>query len=458
MSGYKRATVTISEQEYRRLHEADMKRRFRGHKKTRVENSGQTAELAEALQQMQERQRQIEEALGDLDQHFDRAGTQAVQAILNQNALGYESLSAMVHEAAARNEDALAYLSQLFAERMDREREQYRQNLDVLAQRLSAQSQERYSKEQAARRWLRQSVILADSIHTQFDHERFLPGTLSRIYRNLDFAQSNLAQGFLDASVQASQQAFLDVSDLRFELEQRVLEWQTEYRRAYHAIRDVLAEVELNARVSALGLQGEELAEQVDVAYWIGGEYQRLLDNCRHVLDALVQEQHTISTEDLRRTHQEWRPQLLDRLASLVYEARLRALSSQLRMNIAERALQALESHGFMLDRSGYAEDDMRQAFRAFLENDDGSQVTIEVVPDQGADQELANELIMTTEHVELKSEHEVRLQWQELCQSLNQDHLFVSRPEIRALPPVRVEERRDSASRLEPSILRSER
>jgi hypothetical protein len=458
MSGYKRATVTISEQEYRRLHEADIKRRFRAPKKTRTENTEQMADLAQALQQMQARQREIEESLGHFDGQVDRASAEVLQTILDQNALSYGSLSAMVDQASARSDDALAYVSQLFAERMDQERAQYRQSLDALAQRLNAQNEERHTKEQTARRWLRQAVLLADSIHTQFEHERFLPGQLARVYRSLDLAQGNLAQGFLDSCLQTSQQAFLDLSDLRFELEQRVLEWQTEYRRAYHAIRDVLAQVELNASVHALGLDGEELPERVAVAYWTGGGYQRLLDNCRHVLDALVQEQHTIPIEDLRRTHQEWRPQLLERLASLVYEARLRALSSQLRMNIAERALQALESHGFTLDQSGYANDDMRQAFSAFLENGDGSQVTIEVVPNDAADQALANELIMTTEHMELKSEHEVRLQWQELCQTLNQDRLHVSRPEIRAVPPARAEQRVDSTPRLERTIVQPER
>jgi nitrate reductase assembly molybdenum cofactor insertion protein NarJ len=444
MSGYKRATVTISEQEYRRLHETDMKRRFRGHKQTKSRDTVQTAELTQALQRMQDRQRELEEALGDLDRGFDQAGAQAMQDILTQNALYYESLATTMQEAANRHDDALAYMSQIFGERMDQEREQYRHNLDALARQLDVYNEGRQVKEQAARHWLRQAVVLADCIQTQFEHERFLPGRLPRIFRSLDLAQSN--------------QAFLELSDLRIELEQRLLEWQTEYQRAYQAIRDVLAEVELNAKVNALGLQGEELPETVDVAYWTGGEYQRLLENCRHVLEALVHDQQSIPTEDLRRTHTEWRPQLMDRLESLVYEARLRALSSQLRMNIAERALQALENHGFTLDQSGYANDDMRQSFTAFLENGDGSQVTIEVVPTANASQQLANELIMTTDHARLKSEHEVRMQWQELCQSLNQDNLYVSRPEIRAFPPASIVERGEQPPRLEQPVVRSER
>lgn len=73
MSGYKRATVTISEQEYRRLHETDMRRRFRGHTKAKTRISGQAPDLANTLRQMENRQRQLEEAFGSLDQSFSQS-------------------------------------------------------------------------------------------------------------------------------------------------------------------------------------------------------------------------------------------------------------------------------------------------------------------------------------------------------------------------------------------------
>jgi hypothetical protein len=61
MSGYKRATVTISEEEYRRLHETDVKRRFRDRNKTKARSSGQAPDLVNTLRQMENRQRQLEE-------------------------------------------------------------------------------------------------------------------------------------------------------------------------------------------------------------------------------------------------------------------------------------------------------------------------------------------------------------------------------------------------------------
>jgi hypothetical protein len=445
MSGYKHATVTISEREYRHLHEADMKRRFRGHTKIKAQNSGSTEDLINTLQQMENRQRQLEEAFGDLDQDFDRLDEDMVQVILEQNALCYQSLATVIEETASNASASLALVSERFSEQLQIEREHYQQNLQSVIQRLDTFEQREQAKMKLARQWLRQVVIFSDFIQEQFDHERFLPGQLSKILRSLEIAQRNLAEGLPEASLQISQQAFLGMSDLRLELEQRIVEWQAEYGRASGALDQFITELELNASVNALGLEGEELTERVDVAYWSNGDYQQLLTKCRRLSALLSQENQHITTEELKQTHAELLPVLTERFESIIYEARLNALNSQLRMNIAEQALQALESHGFRLNESGYLNKDMRSPFMAQLDSSDGSRVTIQVLPTDQTASELTNELVMVTNHPFLKTEHEARLRWEELCRSLNQYELTVSRTEVRSLPsltaPDRVEQ-----------------
>ena len=439
MSGFKRATVTISEEEYRRLHEADIKRKFRERKKPEAQNVERSAELARAVEQMQRRQQQLEQALRELDQGFNQApvDTEALDAIIMQNALSYEDLAAMLEETASANNENLENLAQVFDERMDRQREEYRRALHTLFDRQDIFEQEESVKEQLARQWLERSQHMASFLQEQFDHERFLPGRLSRILPSLEFAEANLSQGVWESSLQHSQQAFLQLNELRLDLEQHVLEWETEYDHAYRAIREVIQDLELNAKVSAFGLEGEELADEVDLTYWTGGKYEELLNNSQQILEILVQDRQQIPAEDLRRTYTEWLPDITKRLEALIYEARLNALNSQLRMNIAERALQALENHGFTLSESGYKDGDMRSSFTACLDNPDGSQVTIQVLPTDSPVQDLANELVIETRHAELKTEQEVHLQWQELRRSLDVDNLHISQPEIRTRPPL---------------------
>ena len=430
MSGHKRATVKISEEEYRRLQQADKERRSREHAK-KADASRQAGELTNSLRDMQSRQRQLEQALGALGADFDWMGAEIMQDVFAQNSMYYAGLATIIEEINADTNTSLVILSQRFEEAMERERQNYRQHLQLLSQRLNAYEQREQSKAEAARQWLRQSVAIAEFIQKQFDHERFLPGKLSRLLGSLNFAQSNLAQGFYESSLQTSQQAFLGLSEMHAELEQCTLEWQSEYVRAKGALTQFVSELELVSTVSAFGLDGEELPEQVDLTYWSNGKYHELLDKSRKLLAMLSQEQRSISTEELRQTYSKLLPAIADKFESIIYEARLNALNSQLRMNIAERALQALEMQGFQLNSAGYANQDMRASFSANLESSDGSRVMIEVLPAETSSQELTNELVVITNHPNLRTEHEARLQWQELCRSLQQYDLHVSRPEI---------------------------
>jgi hypothetical protein len=435
MSGYKRATVKISEEEYRRLHEADKERRFKEHAKN-SRPSRQTAELTDALREMENRQQHLEQAFRDIDRELGWMGTEAIQQFLSENARCYENLATMIEEASADASVSLDLLSQRFDETLQREREQYQYHLLGILQRLNAHEQNEQSKAQAARRWLRQCVALGDHLQERFDHQRFLPGQLTKILGRLNLAQDNLAEGLFETSIQASQQVFMQLSDFRLELEQRILDWKTHFGRAQSALTQFVTELEMNASVNALGLQGEELPEQVDLSYWSYGTYRDLLDKSRRLLRLLSQEQRSISTEELKRTCDEFLPLLTEKFESMIYEARLSALNSQLRMNIAETALQALETQGFTLSTAGYANQDMRAAFTADLESPDGSRVQIEVIPAQKTDEELSNDLVMTTHHHHLKTEQEARLQWQELCRTLGQYDLQVTRPEILPTPP----------------------
>jgi hypothetical protein len=453
MSGHKRATITISEEEYRRLHRADIRRRFAEFGR-KAKPAAPPAELTNSLREMEDRQHLLEQTLRDLGQDLDWIGADMMEDLLAQNARCYQGLAAVIEETNSDANASLDSLSQRLSEEMQRERAEYERQLQALGHRLEHYEQREQSREQAARQWLRQSAAFADFIQEHLDHERFMPGRLSGIMSSLNFAQDNLAQGFFESSLQTSQQAFLQLSELHFELEQRIVEWQTEYERTQSALTQFVAELEMNSSVNAIGMEGEELADQVRLGYWSNGHYEDLVNKSRRLLTLLREEQRSIPTEELRRTQAELLPVVREKFESILYEARLKALSSQLRMTIAEHAFQALETQGFRLQASGYANRDMRAGFTAHLESSDGSQVMIEVLPATDTKQELANELVVITNHPSLKTEQEARLQWQELCRALHQHDLQVSLPEVHAPPPLTIPSSVENNSRRnEPAI-----
>src|SRR5215207_1591090 len=128
MSGYKRATVKISEEEYRRLHQADMQRRFKEHTKT-IKTSAETADLTVTLNDIANRQRRFEQALSDLDHDFNWIGAEMIQDILAQNSHCYENLATIIADVNSDTNASLDHLSQRFTAEIERERVQYRQYL-----------------------------------------------------------------------------------------------------------------------------------------------------------------------------------------------------------------------------------------------------------------------------------------------------------------------------------------
>jgi hypothetical protein len=442
MSGYKRATVTISEQEYRRLHDADMKRRF-GRNKQEKQDTGQThLKLSNILQMMESRQRQLEDLLGNVDRHFSRIEAETMQNIIMQNAICYDSLSAVIEETAAYTSDSIASMSQFFEDNMLREREHYRQNIHMLVRQIDEHRQKEFVKEQSARQWLKRAVMMTDFIQEQFDHQRYIPGRLHKIQQSLELAQNNLAEGFFEASLQLSQQTYLELSELHFDLEQRMVQSQAQYERAFLAARQVLADIEAGRQVYALGMQGEELPEMVDINYWTNGKYSALLNKCHMLLEYLKQDTQRISTEDISRVFDEIVPTIRKSFENIVYEARLNVLNSHLRMNIAEKAQQALEKHGYRLCEEGYAERDMRASYKVQLDNQDGTQVTIQVIPKEETDQEMTNDLVVITEHPYLKTEQEARMKWEEIRETLSHYNLNISQFQTHPQLPERMDNR----------------
>jgi hypothetical protein len=453
MSGYKHATVTISQEEYRRLQAADVKKRFKEF--TRIsasQDSGQNEVVLNLIKEMEARELELQNALSSLQNTTNAYDEQTVQNLINQNTAYYENLASILRESNSDLQGTVSNLNEEFSQILQQEREQVMQSIQTLFSEQESYLDREYQKEEAAQQWLNRCVVLADFVGTQFDHRRFTPCRLDRILRNLSYAESNLSNGYTEISIQNSQQSYLELTDLNFELEQLLLQWNSAFETTYSAVNEFIYQIEANGMIQALDLNGRELPDLIDLDYWTNGRYHQLLEHCKNLTAYLSEDRSLLSLEDIDRIYNQVLPAIRESFESIVFDARLNALNSQLRMNIAEKALEALEQHGFVLDRAGYSDNDMRAQFNAQLECVDGSQVTIQVLPDGKSGQELSNELVVITTHPFLKTEHEARLRWEELSRTLGQYQLTVCRPEIVSPGQVLSAEENESTHRQEQS------
>lgn len=434
MSGYKHATVTISQDEYRRLQEADKRKLFKEYSHIKSENPGQNEVVLALIHELEERERQLQAALSSLSHSSDSSETILLQQLLNQNSDSYERLIENLRISSNETQGAMLEIRTDFFTMMNTEHEAINHTLQSLIAEQSDFQDNEFFKADTAQQWLCGCLTLADFVQTQFDHERFTPGRLNRILRMLNLAEDNLANGFHESSLQASQQMYLELTDLIFELEQYVMLWQTAFEKAYSELNETIFQMVSNGKVQAVGLNGEFLPEFIDVNFWTNGRFLQLVEHARQLSRDLIQDKSILTMEDLERIDKHILPAIRGSFESSIMDARLNALNSQLRMNIAEKALEALENHGYFLDRSGYQNNDMRTQFNAHLACPDGSEVEINVLPNDRSIQELSNDLVVITTHPDMKTEHEARLQWEELSETLRQYNLNVSRPEIRTV------------------------
>ena len=76
-----------------------------------------------------------------------------------------------------------------------------------------------------------------------------------------------------------------------------------------------------------------------------------------------------------------------NQLVDLITQARLVVLASQMRFNVAQIVVQALEEQGFFLEQAEYKKGDYRESFLAKTCNYSGNEVLVTIDPDPDLDE-----------------------------------------------------------------------
>jgi len=234
----------------------------------------------------------------------------------------------------------------------------------------------------------------------------------------------NLNQGMPEAALLNAQQTYSHLSELRGELERKQNEWSVLYQASLLTARRFYAMLAGCQRLPALDTDGNELPYEIDVDFWCGRKLSRLAEKTRNVLQQLEKNQAILDADALNQLIQTDFPASQEELDKLIVDARLAALNSQVRINIADLVVQALEQQGFVLQESKYSNNDQRKAFSARVQNLEGSEVVIQVMPVPG--DAGRNELQLHSLDKDQRTEHELRQRSSEISRTLNDYGLVV--------------------------------
>ncbi|MBA4379095.1 MAG: hypothetical protein C0393_00120 [Anaerolinea sp.] len=432
MSGHKRATITIREDEYRKLQEAEMKLRAEQKDRADQELKMYTNEIfTSAFAEMEQRQHYYEQVISSLDSDLGNLERETAQTLFTQQADFYHEIEERMNDTWENTAQIVDEVSQCFQNLLEMEHRHHQSQLCALNQQLVHQQENQEQKYMLAETWINCAYTLREFIEDQYDFNRFMPGQTEKFDNELMLACENLQQDMPEAAFVSAQQVYLRLSELRLEIEKVMSEWQILYHSTYRTARKLSNLAKKNREIPAIDLNGNEMPFSIDLKKWSGEKYLTLIQQINGIHSILRNNAQRLTIQDLRNYLQEVLPQLENELDDLIFQARWEVINSQIRVNIADLALQALEKQGFVLNQGGYVNNDMRETFFASMRNIEGSEVFIYVDPGR----ENTNALVIDSKDKLPRTEHELRKRFQEISQTLLQYGLQVGPMEVGSTP-----------------------
>lgn len=420
MSGYKRATITIGQEEYDRLRDAEIRLRTLPEASSREFNQiiqQSNSAMQDSLKKMQHRQAALDQVISGMGDYI-----RDLETATSKRLMEYQSAAVVEAQQYAGNlwENVNRVLDQQ-AETYNQQIKTVHQNLQnelaQYARRVRKVMDDQDQKRSLAFDWLDAAEQFSLFIDQEYDHEMLAPGRFERLASQLDQARMNLEVGLSEAVIVTAQQLYSAFSDLRVELERTLSEWNVLLQTAWEAVSQLQAMAKASEQVQAVDLDGNELPFDIPVDYWSQGRLGQLLAELNAVRTDLEDQDQPPSREVLERWLSIDLQIYYQALEDIVLDARVNALNSQLRINIADLVVRALQDQGYALENSDYESADQRKTYDALLSNLDGSEVIVKVAP-SGRDLGQ-NELHLQSIDREEHTEHELQQRWLEVSRSL---------------------------------------
>lgn len=427
MSGHKHATVSLKEDEYHRLHQAEMRLRFfQQDMPGMIEQISRQTEKNLAVYYASQRQRQEEFSIALQGLNAD---LEAREAYSSQDILAHqpELLQELQHLSDGSLNHMMDLLTHYEAEQQEKINAIQRTNQDEitrLEKHLDKIVSSNHEKMERAEEWLNVGQRMLHFILEHYPLQLLTPGEVDSLEAQLQQAQTNLEAGMPEAACLAAQQSTMRLSALRLELEGLQSQRELLYQRVQGYLHSLIVRTLNNRHIQACNLDWQEVPVQIEVDYWVNGALSHLYRKVKSFTRQVVEGRDDLTINELHHLLDDTLPGLDHQLKECIYQARVNVLNSQLRFNIADLAVQALACQGYTLQQASFEQEDARGIYFAHLKSLDGSEIVVQVAPKNETPGQ--NELHLIASDNTQSTAHEVRLRSQEISRALTQAGLEV--------------------------------
>jgi hypothetical protein len=416
MSGHKQATISLSLEEYHRLLDADVQQRAQvDHLPSPPPEVIQEtyASIDHNINWMNDRQNQFDAMVSQYSDDLQRIERAANAGLHEQQTRLMNEMNQLAGSLWANTDQLLQRVQLQYQSQIENLQNSFFSEMAAIERHLVDRNAQEDTKLAIAEQWLNAASSLFWMIDREYNHPFFLPGEMDRLARILRMAEQNLTSGLAEACVASTQQAYLGLESARARLEKEEMDWVILRQAAVEAVQAVYAELNRQREIQAIDLDGSPIDQMIDVQYWSKGEWQVLVDELAQVIQPLQATDAPPTSQYLYDLVNQYLPQFRSHVADVCFAARIEALNSQLRVNIADVVVQALSVQGFAVSDYAYQHADWRDTFETHLLGLDKSSVTVQVVP---SGNELGqNELHIYSDDTGLRNQRELHQRWDEV-------------------------------------------
>lgn len=429
MSGHKRTTVTISQEEYRKLYEAEMLL-----KGLDLQSSGKSERPSvEAITflntqmdysiQRQEQFLRLGEALRNEVSSLENSTAENIRDLEYQLLQEIQQNNENVFETIGKFEEDLKRLENHFVKANE-------DTLKILWQFQHQSNEFLYREEEKGeyvRGWLDDCIQVFNFILENYPESVPYIENLQNVQTQLDFAIQNFHLGFFDSALNLSQTIFFNLSSLRLKLENEGVE----KRRILAEIIDELSKLQNNLRrnrkIKPVDLQGNLIDSYISVDEWSGNTLSQLESYVSQLIQEFNEYGIQQSLEILRDFKENQLQSLKNQLIEVIHQARLNALNAHLNYLIAHDVLLALVEQGYKPIEGEYESEEIKDTYIAKAVDPLGNLVEIQV--QTASPEKIEHDLHIISTHKQNHSLHELRQRAKEIQKSLNKIGWVVQDP-----------------------------
>lgn len=363
-----------------------------------------------------ERDEVFEKSISHLDSRIHDIEEATQKAIHSQSSLfndlmnsSEDQLLNYKNHIEVQNERILDFINQAAS--------QQDEQLDWLSSEIENIHQQSQNQQNIAWQNLNYAQEVCRNLYELYAYHEFDRKAYSQIENLISNSWINYQNQSYQAAMVSAQQAVFFVTELRFRIEERNNQFESLRLAALEQMAGILETAMNCQQVKAMDLDGNILDFDIDVNFWTGGLVDQAIQTISSIQSQLADSNIIIDLVSLEELVNQTLPAWENALHEYVSSARIEAIASQTRFEVANTVVKALSEQGFEVETGSYETGDMRLPYHVVLGNLEGNQVHISVSPDDT--DPLSYLLDIDSYDSDLRTESELKQRAKELLGSV---------------------------------------